>query len=124
MVEIISCPQQSLPHDVPVLASNNANPHATFIHYNQVTPVKDSPSTKKVRFQCDQQSTNTTKLDNNLFSFFQDSTNSKVHPNSENDSDSLSDSELSAHTLDPSPEDILKSQLPNTPKNEDYTDVL
>ena len=62
------------PTDLPVLASNKTNPHATFVHYtsNKVTPIKDSPNKKKVSFQDDPKGKNVT-LDNNLFRFFNDS---------------------------------------------------
>ena len=112
---------EDLPSNVPVLASTKANPHATFIHYNHVTPNRDTP-TKEVQFHQDQ---HPSKIDNNLFRFFNDSKDpSSNASNDKTNCNNTSNSELSTHTLNPGPEDILKASLHNTPSDKDYHDVL
>ena len=95
------------PPDLPtaVLVSNRTNPHATFVHYDQVKTVKQSHIKKQVTFNHDQDT-------KDLFRFFESSP-------SNNDNQQLqceSNSKLSTHSCVPTAEDIEKVKFVNTPQ--------
>ncbi len=108
-------PEEDLP--ATGLASNkNKNPHATFVHHNQVTPpAKQAPSKKRVKF-------NHMQDKNHLFRFFEESS-----PTTEVDNQQVpsceSDSERSAHSCVPTTEDVEKAKFVNTPNDEDSVDT-
>ncbi len=98
------------------LASNkNTNPHATFVHYNQVTPpAKQAPTKKQVKFNHNQDK-------NDLFRFFKSSPTTEVNNQQLPSCESVS--ERSAHSCVPTAEDIEKAKFVNTPNNEDSVDT-